>query len=1527
MEKVIDIQEEIKILINKNVETYKINSNRIISDFRGEKQTTDDYRGRQLLELLQNADDAKTDKIGIHLDTENKILRVANNGDKFDLNGIQSLLIANLSSKHKKEFIGNKGLGFRSILNWTTEINIKTREFVLTFSPTIAEQRFHEFIPEASERTNLLEQNAKYLSNGQIPFAILALPVHKQGVQNQEWETIIELKYHGKYESEIIEQLETISPRILLFLNHTNEIEISGTGDLDTSIERHFLNDDKSEIQINDNQWHIYNSGELLYPESDDKYFQFKIAWQDDLSDEDSTFFTYFPTEVSTQLPFLIHATFELNQSRNDLLKGGNNQFILEEIAKAIGEIAVTRIRNNDQSDWKAFQFLEPQYNNSNPKLDSFFSKLLELQNELEIYPCIDSSYCILEEAVYYTDEFSNWVIRNNVEEFFPDLLIALDDNELPDDTFRSYSEDEWLEIMNQVTHKISNLNERAILIKLLNGRSFREIHNSKVKLPLLLDTKNNVISENTQAFILSKTDIEQYIIPEYVDISFMSGDLYEELLSELEEEVSDKRNGQEHKSRPLKRVISEVVNIGSNDITDVIRNIVTTSDKEIKFAEGEKLNDVAIGLVESLFSIYQVNPDRRNSINLNIPLLNKNLDLCTASDLYLGEDYELGKPTSIIFMDIFEDNDYIAGNEFWELEKGGYEYLENFFGWLGVNRLTKTNTKPKYLNRDQEDGYTNFVFDNVGRPDNNSHKNYTVLEITDFKNISSNKKFSLEVLIAWLISDSILFKQLDFNNEDTFSHSYHNKVTPENYKPSYIYYQLKELYLNNEDTKIIVDLDFASDLGYSSIDYEHRIFKELGIDENEIASVLNQLDLSLSFNDLVPEEVYGIVQKLPKVDSEGKYARKLYNLAFNYFKTKKNLDFSEYDKDYKLFAKRKNQKEYIAVDEVYYSDNSTLPSKIAEEFWMIDLPKRLGESQISRYFGVKTFKDVEINIQEESLKISNTSEYFQTWFTKIKPYILTYRLRSIKNVNDKETAANELKKLDISVVSSLTYNLKKGEKKLLLPGEFLPKSNDKGYYLCVEENSTLENLKDTPKACEAFAEILCTIFKVNDHKDDYRTVFKDKNTLIDTKYLIDVKSLNELLKTALELLGISNVEINFWAKIYNFKGLVLSNTIKDTKELFESVQKDFGFDMSRKYLNVDYQNLDTEESVPFLKEINSKLIVPISQIFDTNSKGLVDYHLRNFETAVRDYKKFFNSCLWEELNKNSDKQKQLIDSQEKYEHFIRSQEINDILFESRFDLDVNYIQILKDEVNKVFGFKLEEEETNKIAIQSIYLKLLKENNFSEVEIEDAEIRSLLYFNGNEDKLKALLEFEKQEDEDSELDDKTSEKLTGKIIFSSTEKVVPKKSNNSNGRRGSWNHSDKDVKRNKKSGKKAEERVYNSLMDSEAIAEVEWVSSFSNTSDKSDNKHYDIRYKPVNSTNWKYLEVKSFNGSYFHLSKSEKEEGKRRGKDFEIALVMEDKIHILQDYFNEDVDFDNNDKFYASPSDYIVTLKINNKTK
>lgn len=1515
--------EDVLKLIEENRDTYK-QVKRITSDYRLEKGTTESYNGRQILELLQNADDANTDTVVIELDRENHTLSISNNGNPFTAEeGIASLMIAHTSSK-KREFIGNKGLGFRSILNWVTEVKIKTKTDTVVFSQEIAEAEFNALSKESQRK--LIADNKEYLIEREVPFAILAIPRLYTNKEPSAYQTTIELKYitdNQEVMGGIEGQLSLLAPEILLFLNHIKTIEVKDSqGVLDKSLSK-LIDESGAKVTINDATWNIKDSGDVLYKtvKGKEQYYRYKIAWKDDLSDVNSKFFTYFPTQERTHLPFLIHATLDLDPTRNHINNSKDNINLLSEIAKSIGDIAENSIRK-ETSDWSSYKFLTVDRANENEILKDFYKIIADFKNTLKIFPCVDGSYCTYADAVFYGDEFSNWVMRNNVEALFTDLIIP-EDIEVDINYNSEYSEDGWLEILGTVTHQINDISERALLIKLLTSWSFRKIHSSKNKTPLLIDNTGIPISEHNQAFMMNRKDIEKYFIPKAVEISFMSDGLYTELIKVFEEEIKEKRIENEHRSRPLKRLISDIVNIGSNDITDVIRHIVTTSENKIKATEDnddDKLR-IVTEMVKSLFSIYQVNPDRRNSINLDVPLLNKNLEVSYGKDLFLGEGYDTGKTTAIIFKDIFDDANYVLDNNYWELEDNGVSYLDNFFLWLGVNRITKTKKTSEQLHRDNENPFTNFVFNQTGWPENNSHKEYKVTEIIDFESIVEHPNFSIEILVAWIISDAYLSKQLSLDNEDTFSYSFHNKVTPVNNNPSYIYYQIAENYLNGLNTKFIADLDFAKELGYNSINFEHNVFKELGIGENKIIDVLHQLQISRLFNDLEVKEVYSILQELSEIEPEEKYARKIYNLAFNFFKLKKDFNYANQIKDYKLLAKKRNEKDYISVDKVYYSDNSTLPSKIAEDFWVFDFPKRSGESQISKFFGVKTFKEVDLHIYQDSVRENPVNVDFQKWFEKIKPYILAYRLSSIKNSIEKNEA-DELKRVDIELVSSLKYSIENGDSKNLLPGEFLINTEEKGYYLCVEENTTLEIIKDTPKICEAFAEILCVLFKVNDNKDYYRTIFKDKNSLKDTIFNIEVNSLREHYNKALELLGISMDEIHFWSKIYKFKGKEFPKTIKDSDELAELVLNDLGFKISKKFRDIDYAGFDNQLSIEFLKEVTSELGVPVSHLFDENFNGIIKYHKAQFENKKNDFKDDFNTSLWKHLNQNRELQKQLITFQEKYENLIHTKTIENTLLKSKFVLVLNYLEVLKLAVSKKMGIEVNEGvEVSVIKIRPEYNVLLKENKINEVDIEEAEIRSLLYFKGNDDEILAYL-VTNQESNDNDDSDEAEEDVTGEIIYSSSKKVIPTISNGKNRKKDSWNHSDKDVKRNKISGRKAEEIVYNSLRKSESILKVEWVSSFSNTSDKSDNKHYDIRYKSVANPNWKYLEVKSFNGSYFHLSRSEKNEAIKRGRDFEIALVIDSQVHILKDYFNESVDFQDNDLFYATPSDYIISLQL-----
>ena len=88
-----------------------------------EFKTKGDYVGREIYELLQNAEDQKSTYVKITLDDQ--FVSVENGGPEcvpFSKKGFISIMMADMSPKFEdgaKQYIGCKGLGFRSSLNWS----------------------------------------------------------------------------------------------------------------------------------------------------------------------------------------------------------------------------------------------------------------------------------------------------------------------------------------------------------------------------------------------------------------------------------------------------------------------------------------------------------------------------------------------------------------------------------------------------------------------------------------------------------------------------------------------------------------------------------------------------------------------------------------------------------------------------------------------------------------------------------------------------------------------------------------------------------------------------------------------------------------------------------------------------------------------------------------------------------------------------------------------------------------------------------------------------------------------------------------------------------------------------------------------------------------------------------------------------------------------------------------------------------------------------------------------------------------
>lgn len=119
-----EIWEETRKRVDRHLTTRDDHWNPVKSLTDLSRKVAQEYEGRFLIELLQNAYDAhakgsRGGRVSIHLDTtegEHGVLYVTNTGIPFDRTNFDALSNIANSSKPPGEGIGNKGIGFRSVL-------------------------------------------------------------------------------------------------------------------------------------------------------------------------------------------------------------------------------------------------------------------------------------------------------------------------------------------------------------------------------------------------------------------------------------------------------------------------------------------------------------------------------------------------------------------------------------------------------------------------------------------------------------------------------------------------------------------------------------------------------------------------------------------------------------------------------------------------------------------------------------------------------------------------------------------------------------------------------------------------------------------------------------------------------------------------------------------------------------------------------------------------------------------------------------------------------------------------------------------------------------------------------------------------------------------------------------------------------------------------------------------------------------------------------------------------------------------
>jgi len=448
-------------ITNRHLNEYKNNPNRLREDAENESAIVDDYKGRVILELLQNADDAQIDFgssstiVGdafIEFELTEKSLIVRNGGYPITSDGIKSLACMRLSPKDKKVTIGNKGIGFKSVLEITDQPIIHSSPFHFTFS----EEHARKILKE----NNLLDKLGKNSYYPIFRFPV-GLPTEEKKEGHDQWATeiLLPLRNHKAFETSQ-KMLEKITPEMLIFLHGLKRIEYKISGKelvcfLSEKDNGKYIELTDGEIKISDKSGKParYYRWVQAEPVPDDIRKELSKGWRDithgqvaiaiPLESEDNKnksegnkMRVFFPTGEFSPVKMIIHGNFRTDSSRERILPEPYNKWIADIGGILLKEKVIHELQGKwAEDEGKILEYLEPRINVDEMKgiERELWDSILEHIRDCPFIKVTQSSKKVSPQQIYIPPES----VKNSFRELFPQGH-SIDNRYIPENSFTS---------------------------------------------------------------------------------------------------------------------------------------------------------------------------------------------------------------------------------------------------------------------------------------------------------------------------------------------------------------------------------------------------------------------------------------------------------------------------------------------------------------------------------------------------------------------------------------------------------------------------------------------------------------------------------------------------------------------------------------------------------------------------------------------------------------------------------------------------------------------------------------------------------------------------------------------------------------------------------------------------------------------------------------------------------------------------------------------------------------------------------
>lgn len=318
---------------------------------QAEKYLQQAYEGRYFFELIQNVRDANKEKNQdgeVFIELNGNLLSISNTGAEFSPGGIEGITTIGRSTKQSQDYIGFKGIGFKSIQEITEEPKIITRYGSVYFDRKLTVKKYNDQTLK-EEHVPLFyfpHFKVRKLSNAEIAKGIV---------------TKIELPLKENItEEKIVNAFSEIQPKQLILLGNIKTLHFETENKttvftINKNLQKRLIEVYENDIQpikfryftptnkvlipeevvnsLEGKEKEIFNKGSNV-----DINIVLEIANNVQIQPiEDAKLFLFYPLHISSGFRFIIHSYFIVNPERTALRNSPLNNFLFTAIGRFIG--------------------------------------------------------------------------------------------------------------------------------------------------------------------------------------------------------------------------------------------------------------------------------------------------------------------------------------------------------------------------------------------------------------------------------------------------------------------------------------------------------------------------------------------------------------------------------------------------------------------------------------------------------------------------------------------------------------------------------------------------------------------------------------------------------------------------------------------------------------------------------------------------------------------------------------------------------------------------------------------------------------------------------------------------------------------------------------------------------------------------------------------------------------------------------------------------------------------------------------